>query len=62
MWKVIVIMVCIALAGCGNIDRDIAGLTGSPQETCHDGVLYLQFTSGATVKFNQDSTVATCRR
>ena len=44
-------MLCLAfslgLTGCGYVDRSLAGITGSVQETCHAGVLYLQFTRSA---------------
>ena len=49
----------MTLAGCGKLDRGVAKLTGSAQ-VCVDGVLYIQFTSGASVKYNRDGTIATC--
>jgi hypothetical protein len=49
-------------AGCGRLDRSIAGWTGQGAETCVDGVVYLQFTSGVTVKYRPDGTIATCGR
>ena len=49
----------MTLAGCGKFDRGVAKITGSAQ-VCVDGVLYLQFTSGASVKYNRDGTIATC--
>lgn len=52
----------LLLSGCGKFDRQLASLTGDATETCHDGVIYLQFTSGATVKYNQDGTIATCKK
>lgn len=52
----------LAVTGCGRLDRGIAGWTGKGAETCVDGVLYLQFTSGVTVKYKPDGTVATCGR
>ena len=52
----------LLVAGCGRVDRSIAGWTGKGAETCVDGVLYLQFTSGVTVKYRPDGTVATCGR
>ena len=48
------------LGGCGYIEREFAGMSGGGFETCHDGVAYVQFTSGASVKYNRDGTVATC--
>lgn len=57
---VVVACMAIALAGCGKIDRWWAGMTGDASEVCIDGVAYLQFTSGATVKYRADGRVATC--
>ncbi len=53
--KVLILMLAVvALSGCGRFDRFMAGLTGDATETCVDGVMYLQFTSGATVKYTVD--------
>jgi hypothetical protein len=49
----------LTVAGCGKFDRGVAKITGSAQ-VCVDGVVYLQFTSGASVKYNRDGTIATC--
>ena len=56
----ILILGALLLTGCGQFDRAKAKWTGDASETCHDGVIYLQFTSGATVKYNKDGTIATC--
>lgn len=48
------------LTGCGWFDRKLAAVTGGATKTCVDGVLYLQFTSGATVAYTPDSKVKTC--
>jgi uncharacterized protein YceK len=58
----VIITLSILFSGCGSIDRTMAQYTGKGSETCQDGVIYLQFTSGTTVKYNQDSTVATCKK
>jgi len=39
------------LTSCGYIDRVIATYTGS-SEICIDGIKYIQFTSGASVKID----------
>jgi hypothetical protein len=57
--KLVLLAVVLTLAGCGKFDRGVAKITGSAQQ-CVDGVLYLQFTSGASVKYNRDGTIATC--
>lgn len=51
----------LVLSGCGEIDRAIANVTGSGAKTCVEGVMYLQFTSGATVMYNKDGTIKLCR-
>lgn len=52
-------LLAITLSGCGKFDRVAASVTGSA-ESCVDGVAYLQFTSGVTVKYRPDGSVATC--
>lgn len=52
----------LSLTGCGAFDRWTARMTGSGAETCQDGVIYLQFTSGVSVKYNQNGTIATCSK
>lgn len=58
-------LACLALlasilTGCGWFDRKLAATTGGATRTCVDGVLYLQFTSGATVAYNPDGTIRRC--
>lgn len=56
----IVLLTVLVMSGCGWFDRKItANLTGYAED-CVDGVLYLQFPSGVTVKYNKDGTVAKC--
>ena len=59
MKKLLLIAFALLFAGCGKFDRGVAKITGSA-EVCVDGVRYLQFTSGASVKYNRDGTIATC--
>lgn len=58
---VVVAVLASTLTGCGWFDRNVAAITGGPTETCVDGVAYLQFTSGATVKYTKDGKIATCK-
>ena len=60
--KKIILAAAVAMifSGCGAIDRLAANVTGDGSETCHDGVIYLQFTSGATVKYETNGSIATC--
>lgn len=52
------------LSACGWVNRGTAQLTGS-SESCVDGVKYLQFASGVTVKYEVSSAgvveIARCK-
>ena len=50
------------LTGCGWLDRLAATVAGDATEICVDGVAYLQFTSGASVKYTREGKVATCNK
>lgn len=52
-------LLTVILSGCGKVDRLVASATGTA-ESCVDGVTYIQFTSGVTVKYRPDGSVATC--
>ena len=54
------ILLLLGLSGCGKVDRVMAAWTGDATETCQSGVIYLQFTSGVSVKYNKDGSIATC--
>lgn len=59
--KIIVISaIALLLTACGQADRIGAAITGSAV-SCIGGVEYIQFTSGATVKYKQDGSIATCK-
>lgn len=63
MKNVIIALIAVSfLSGCGWIDREMAKATGRASKTCVDGVLYLQFTSGASVAYNPDGTVKLCKQ
>ena len=57
---ILVALTVIMVSGCGAVDRASAQLTGSA-ESCINGVVYLQFASGVTVKYNRDGTVTNCK-
>lgn len=59
MKKVILLAAVLSLGGCGWFDRVVASTTGS-SEACIDGVKYIQFASGVTVKYTRDGKVANC--
>lgn len=52
--------VAVLMSGCGWFDRQVATAFGGAAKTCVDGVLYLQFTSGASVAYNRDGSVRSC--
>jgi len=58
---IVAALVTTALTGCGQVDRTVSKYTGKPSTVCYEGVQYLQFTSGASVAYNTDGTVKTCR-
>lgn len=49
----------LVLAGCGRFDRAKAHLLGH-STICVDGVNYLQFSSGATVKYDRTGKISLC--
>jgi hypothetical protein len=57
----LILAAVLSLSACGVVDRNISAITGGGTQTCVDGVLYLQFTSGVTVKYMPDGKVATCK-
>ena len=50
-----------ALTGCGKLSRAEAVWTGYAVE-CVEGVAYLQFPSGVTVKYTADGKIQTCQK
>jgi uncharacterized protein YceK len=60
MKKIIVIILLVSvLVGCGSVNKAIAHYKGYTEVEV-DGVIYLQFPSGVTVKYNADGTI--CRK
>ena len=53
------LLIGLLLSGCGYVNRTVATVTGE-EEVCVDGVSYLQFPSGVTVKYQRDGFIATC--
>ncbi|MDX8383168.1 MAG: hypothetical protein R8M45_03735 [Ghiorsea sp.] len=60
--KTLLFLSLLTLSGCGAFDRFSAKVTGGATETCIHNVLYLQFTSGASVAYNTDGTVKKCQK
>jgi len=53
------IILCLLTLSCGGLSKSVAGLTGY-DKFCIQGVVYYQFTSGASVGYNPDGSVKTC--
>lgn len=56
----VALMATLILSGCGWFDRKYASVTGGATKSCIDGVVYLQFTSGATVQVDKEGMPVTC--
>jgi hypothetical protein len=52
--------IIILVGGCGAMQRAEAKWTGEAVQ-CVDGVNYIQFTSGASVKYNTNGTISLCK-
>lgn len=52
MKNALIVTAALLLAACGGIDRTTAHWTGKGSETCQDGIVYLQFTSGTVAKID----------
>jgi len=50
----------LLLAGCGQLSRATAIWTGYDVQ-CVDGVRYIQFSSGVTVKYDTNGKIETCK-
>ena len=61
MKLVLITVSALALTGCGWFDRYVVANTTGYSRTCVDGVVYLQFPSGATPQYNIDGTLKGCK-
>ena len=61
MKRTVIVLIVLLLVGCGSFDKIGTSITGKPSEVCVDGIAYLQFTSGASVKYTTEGTVALCK-
>ena len=59
--KKLIIITLIFISGCGKIDQLKANYSGQPTEVCIENINYLQFTSGATVKYNKEGKISLCK-
>lgn len=55
----LIALLVIMFSGCGAFNK-IGAHLGEYTEVCVDEVVYLQFPSGATVKYNKDGSIKTC--
>lgn len=53
-------LIALALSACGKIGQVEAHWTGW-SESCVKGVQYIQFTSGASVEYDQAGHVVACK-
>lgn len=53
-------LLAFGLTACGKTDQLVAHYTGY-SKVCVDGVQYIQFTSGASVQYDQTGKVITCK-
>ena len=58
---ILIIATFLMLTGCGWYERVAGTVTGGGYNICVDGVAYLQFTSGVSVKYLPDGEIATCK-
>jgi hypothetical protein len=54
------VLMILCLTSCGWINRQYSAVTGDVVEICHQGVLYGQFISGASVLYDQSGKVLRC--
>lgn len=54
----VVLLVSVMFVSCGNLNKMAASVRGY-SEVVVDGVIYLQFPSGVTVKYNKDGSIVT---
>ena len=58
--KILIILITgLTLSSCGFLERSTAYMKGYSKQ-CIEGVMYAQFTNGATVLYNRDSSIKTC--
>jgi len=61
MKKILIALLIVSLSGCGAADRFNAVATGYA-EMCIDGVTYIQFASGGTVKVDITGKPVPCKK
>ena len=56
----ITLLLAALLSGCGYFERAVGTVTGY-SKMCVDGIVYLQFTSGATVQVDSSGKPVVCK-
>lgn len=56
----ITLLLAALLSGCGYFERVVGTVTGY-SKMCVDGIVYLQFTSGATVQVDSNGKPVVCK-
>lgn len=51
----------VMLTGCGWFDRYVVANATGYSKACVEGVVYLQFPSGATPQYNVDGSLKGCK-
>jgi hypothetical protein len=59
MKKLLIVLAALTLTACGKMNHAEAVWTGN-STSCVDGVQYIQFPSGVTVKYTRDGKIAGC--
>ena len=54
------ILLSLLIFSCGDLSKSVASFTGY-DKVCVEGVVYYQFVSGASVGYNPDGSIKTCR-
>jgi hypothetical protein len=57
----LIMLSTLVLTGCGWFDRYVVANTTGYSRTCVEGVVYLQFPSGATPQYNIDGSLKGCK-
>jgi hypothetical protein len=61
MKLILITLSALVLTGCGWFDRYVVANTTGYSRTCVEGVVYLQFPSGATPQYNIDGSLKGCK-
>lgn len=60
--KLLLSLILFSLVGCRDSGRMTLLMTGFMYERCVDGIVYIQFASGASVKYDKDGKPEQCEK